>query len=470
MGSLKQFLCFFTLPEGSQWRKYWLAETIRLQEELSGRFDDQAANSEVRAKQLPFAQALVERAYLVAQQQQIEAVQQRWIASWRLLLTIGLVVCAVVGFSSPIAFLSNNKEPVNLLYANLLLLGPVSAALVLWLVLNLWRGSQHSVMAETMARLVERWHGTKSVAPLGPGLLSFLQHQHATQWLFGAITHVAWLVVMTAAWLALLLMLIVQDYGFYWGSTLLTGEQIAPFVMGVGAPAEWLGLPMPTLDLIVATGEGAQWGPEAKFRWGTWLLWVVWLVGWCPRLLLFFYALVRLWLMRQPKPLPVGARWTALEKMITAGAQHAISVQATDGSNDTVVATAQNNSSQTGRNAWVGYELGSEAISPEADATTMSWHDVGTLREQREVVSALTLEPQGVRRVLLVCHGQRTPEKALRRFIEQLSIISYELGVMLVPENELSEEQLQMWRTALAQHAVTWVDEFAWLEGELNNA
>lgn len=472
MGKGKQFLCFFALPEGNRWRQYWLAEAIRLQEEHSGRFNDQVINSEVQAQQLPFAEALVVRAEKVAAQQQVSQQQHKWLASWRLMLAAGFIVCAIVGFSSPIAYLSSNKEPINLLYANLLLLGPVSLALALWLGLNSFGGNNKGRgVGELLAQLAERLHGKDAVAPLGPALMSFLRRQGATRWLFGAITHAGWLIIMTGAWFGLLLMLLAQDYGFYWGSTLLTGEQVAPFVVWAGKPAAWFGLPVPDTELVIATGSAPQWGAEAKFRWGTWLLWMVWAVGWLPRCILFFYTLTRLWLIRQPKPLDVGPRWTTLEKLLTGGAASAIAAQTGSTSNDAIVVMAKNNSSQTGRNAWLGYELGNNLpIQPPMANGVLVWRNIETMQQQRAAASQLTLEQQGVRRVLLVCHGRRTPEKALKRFLEQLTTISYEVGVLLVANTALSAEQQAMWRAALADYHITWVSDAAWLEEKLGDA
>jgi len=470
MGKGKQFLCFFTLPEGNLWRRHWLAEAIRLQEEHSGRFNDQTINSKVRAQQLPLDEALVQRAVRIAEQEGVAQQQGKWLASWKLILTTALIFCAVVGFSSPIAYLSSNKEPVNLLYASLLLLGPVTLALAVWLALNFLGGPKKGLGAgELLAHLAERLQGKDAVAPLGPALMSFLRHQGAAPWLFGAITHAGWLVIMTAVWLGLLLMLIAQDYGFYWGSTLLTGEQVAPFVVWVGKPAAWLGLQVPDTSLIIATGEGAQWSAEAKFRWGTWLLWMVWLVGWLPRCLLFLYSSLRLWLMRKPRALAIGPRWSTLEKRLTGvPTQEQAAGMAT--SNDTIVVTAQNNSSQTGRNAWVGYELGPSASIPLNQEKRLVWANVETMQDQREVTTQLALEPQGVRRVLLVCNGLRTPEKALKRFLEQLAVISYEVGVLLVANTAISAAQQAMWQAALAECRITWVHDSTWLEKEIDDA
>lgn len=468
MGKGKQFLCFYTLPEGNAWRRYWLAEAVRLQEEHSGRFNDQVVNNAVRAQQLPLAEALVQRAQRLAEQEGVAQQQRKWLATWQLIVTAAFVLCAVVGFSSPIAYLSSNKKPVNLLYANLLLLGPVTLALFVWLGLNAVAGQQGRGAGEWLARLAEKLQGKDAVAPLGPALMSFLRHQGATPWLFGAITHACWLIVMTAVWLGLLLMLLAQDYGFYWGSTLLTGEQVAPFVVWAGKPAAWLGLQVPDTALIVATGETAQWSAEAKFRWGTWLLWMVWLVGWLPRCLLFLYALLRLWFLRNPKPLVIGPRWSTLEQRLTGAP--VLEVTATSTSNDNIAVAAQNNSSQTGRSAWVGYELGAGVGTPPEQGELLVWANVDTLHAQREVASQLTLEPQGVRRVLLVCNGLRTPEKALKRFLEQLTIISYEVGVLLLANTDISTEQRAMWQAALADYRFTWVHDSTWLEKETDDA
>src|SRR5699024_2325889 len=145
------------------------------QESDSGRFDDSLANTKVRAQSLPLQQALVERAKLLALDLGIAKTQQQWLRWWRGLLKVGFIIAFIVGLLAAVGYLNESNAPVNLLWALIILLGPNMLALMLWLVMFRQAKRQGAGSGSLLMDVAEKISGKNSVAPLAPGLLSFMQ-------------------------------------------------------------------------------------------------------------------------------------------------------------------------------------------------------------------------------------------------------------------------------------------------------
>jgi len=459
---IKLFLGWFALPLRSPWRAVWLAETVRLQEADTGRFDDAVINQQVAVKTLSTNDALIERAVLLAQALGYQH-QQNVVLTWyhRLLIVLfGLAL--LLGGSTSLGFLAEHNEKINLLWALLLLLGVNTLAIGFWLLTMLLGKKRKS--GEWFFQVVQRVSGNKKSAPLVNGLLSFLQRQKAMPWLVSIITHGFWLSVMSGVWLGLGIKLLAQDYGFYWGSTLLFSEHIVPMVVALGKPAAWIGLTMPDADLVRATGEGVQYTELARYQWGAWLLWVVFLVGWLPRLLLLLFAMERLWRLREPKPLPLPPEWLPLKELFGASIASVTDARGA-GASRPVLGSPQQKDFQQGALVWLGYELASTLIEAVSfDASAIGFPQVDGRHQQTEVLSYLANLSHGARKVLLVCDAQSTPDRGLKRFAAELKAHSGTVGLMLFSTDVT--EQVKMWREQSSLMQLEWVEESGWLRQE----
>lgn len=462
MKSLKQLFSFFTLPVNQPWQAYWLAETIRLQEADTGRFDDSLINQKVAAEKLEFEPALVQRAELLAQRLGYKQQQAAVLAWYHRLLILMLVVALFVGGSTSLGFLAENNERINLLWALFLLLGVNTMAMMVWLFVVVW--SKKATRGEWFLLLLQRLGGKRS-APLVQGLISFLQRQRATSWLFSVLTHLLWLSFMSGVLLGLGLKLLAQDYGFYWGSTLLFTEHIVPIVIALGRPAAWLGLAVPDADLIRATGEAVQYSEVARYQWGTWLLWTVFFVGWLPRAGLMLVAMFKLWQLRVPKPLPLSPEWLPLREFL-APAMNTITDPRGKGAQLPQVFSYQRNEGSHGQKIWLGYELAlSLQEQLQVNATVQGFPSVDGRAQQAEVLAYMAALPSGVKKLMLVCDARLTPDRGLQRFVQELKVHCQDIGLLLLVEHqEAAVEQILMWQGVAERLCLQWVENSLWID------
>ncbi len=462
MKVIKQFLCWFAFPLTSSWRAVWLAETVRLQEAESGCFDDAVVNQRVVAEAWSGNDALTRRAVLLANDLGYQH-QQEVVLDWyhRCLLVL-LLLAFFLGGSTSLGFLADHNEKINLLWALLLLLGINFLAIGVWVVAMMIGRKRNS--GEWLFQIVQWASGRKNSAHLVDGLLSFLQRQKATPWLASVVVHGFWLSFMSGVWLGLGVKLLTQDYGFYWGSTLLFSEHIVPVVVALGKPAAWLGLALPDADLVRATGEGVQYAELARYQWGAWLLWVVFLVGWLPRLLLLLFAMERLWQLRKPEPLPLPPEWLSVKAWFDARTTSITDARGR-GASHPLVATPYEKDFNQGELVWVGYELAPHLVQQhkfEEDAKGFS--QVDGRQQQVEVLSYLAALPHGARKILLICDANLTPDRGLKRFAAELRIHSEAVGLMLIATS--NQEQKHMWREQVDSMQLEWVERSDWLRQE----
>lgn len=462
--SLKQLFSFFTLPANHPWQAYWLAETVRLQEADTGRFDDSLINQKIAVAKLEFEPALVKRADLLAQRLGYKQQQAVVLAWYHRLVILMLIVALFAGGSTSLAFLAENNEKINLLWALLLLLGLNTVAMVVWVFAVLL--SRRAVKGEWLLLLLQRLGGKRS-APLLQGLVSFLQRQGAVSWLFSVVTHLLWLSFMSGVFLGLGLKLLAQDYGFYWGSTLLFSDHIVPTVIALGRPATWLGFAVPDADLIRATGELTQYSEIARYQWGTWLLWVVFFLGWLPRAGLMLFAMLKLWQLREPKQLPLPPEWLPLREQL-APAVATITDPRGAGAQMSQVFSNQQAAGSHGQKIWLGYELASSLQKQlQVNGAVRAFPQVDGRAQQVEVLAYMATLPSGVKKLMLVCDARLTPDRGLQRFVQELKMHCQNIGLLLLVEHEEPAiEQIMMWQGVAERLCLQWLETSQWIDGE----
>lgn len=461
MHALKQFLGWFFLSVGHPWRDYWLAEAVRLQEAERGRFDDAVVNQQVAAQQLPWREALIARAVLLAQALGYEKQQEQILRWYQRVLILAGIVMLLVGGATSVGFLAESNGQVNLLWAVLLFVGLNGLAMLIWCVLMAWQS--HGNQGQWLFDVME-WLSGRKKAPLVQALVTFAHRQGASQWLASVITHALWLMLMLGLWVGLWLKLLTQDYSFLWGSTLLFSEHIVPLVVALGEPATWLGFTMPDAELVRATGESLQSGELERFQWGAWLLWVVLILGVFPRLLLLLFAMGQLWRLRKPVPLPLPPNWLVLQAQLcppTVGVTDARG----KGAQAPVVAASEQSKSGAAL-VWVGYELTqalAETLTFEPSVT--AFPQVDGRGAQTQVLMQLAALPQGVKRVLLVCNAQLTPDRGFQRFAVELKAQGAQVGVLLLAQDETQwKTQAPMWQAQAQALELEWAQNSHWLE------
>lgn len=237
------------------------------------------------------------------------AMQQRWHQLRRVLLLIMMMLLIGSGIGLASAVLGLPK-PISLSHAWLTLLGLHLLMLLLWLWALLQQ--RESGMAAWLLQLAQQARFGQGVAGASQAWWQVMQQQRLLLPCLSALTHGAWLLLLSSAWLWLFLTLSAQSYPFTWATTILAEPQLQQLMQLLGAVPKWLlGVTVPSREALLAAE------PLAQQHAGRWLLAALLCYGVLPRLLLLMVSV--LWLsvryqrmqlsLQQPGLLPLQQFW-----------------------------------------------------------------------------------------------------------------------------------------------------------------
>jgi len=112
------------------------------------------------------------------------------------------------------------------------------------------------------------------------------------KWLLSKKVHQLWLTYLSTGLITLLLLLMVRQYDFVWGTTLLSDATFVNLTGVLAVPLNALGLTTPTVEQIQHTQVGMMQmvSEEQRHHWAQFLLGSVFCYGIIPRLLLWLWA------------------------------------------------------------------------------------------------------------------------------------------------------------------------------------
>ena len=211
---------------------------------------------------------------------------------------VALIVAAVFG-GLGIAYAVTDSFAINIYWLLLVLLGFNLLSMLLWLIgisLNM-----KGLIAGVLARLTSWLPGhlkSKSSASNQAGNLAdraWLACNFSGtvgKWQFSKITHQLWLVYLFAGLAFLVLMLMVRQYDFVWGTTLLSDSIFVKLTDILSAPLQALGFATPSADQVQDTrvGLAQTLTVEHRYRWAQFLLGALLCFGIMPRILLLAWS------------------------------------------------------------------------------------------------------------------------------------------------------------------------------------
>ncbi len=112
------------------------------------------------------------------------------------------------------------------------------------------------------------------------------------KWQLSKITHRLWLVYLSAGLVFLVLLLMVRQYDFVWGTTLLSDSIFVKLTDMLSAPLQAFGFTTPTADQVQETRIGAEQilTVEHRSRWAQFLLGALLLFGIVPRIIFWIWS------------------------------------------------------------------------------------------------------------------------------------------------------------------------------------
>ncbi|WP_233236018.1 DUF2868 domain-containing protein [Bordetella sp. LUAb4] len=415
----------------------WLAETLRLREEHWGPVDDVQAVRQARLAPGPLPQRVLLRARLLGRQTGLDAC----LASWRRAAGIGLTLLAgiglMAGIGAALGALGDGSRAVNVLHALGALLGLHALTFLFWL------GASAVTPRGAVQGLARVWLWASRRLARGPdaglaaqALLSLLARGGGLRWLFGAVSHLVWLLALTAALATLLLVLSTASYRFIWATTLLEPQTFVRLTDLLGWLPARLGFSVPDAALVAASDGTRALPALAQAQWSMWLIGALVIYGILPRLLAW---LLSVFMLRRAL---AGLR---LDLDLPGYAGLASRLAPVDILDDDAPAPPAGSGSGLGPSlghasaaavgaapTLVGLELAPDLPWPPVPLppTVADGGNLDTREQRRKLLDALAARPAP--RLLIVCDTRQTPDRGALALIAELSAVARDTRLWLL--------------------------------------
>lgn len=272
-----------------------------------------ACDAEVQTSDLSlpdnFENRLWQRAQCLVQQHDLSLAMGRAAKLSRYAKTFALLVAALLGVLG-IMYAVTDSHTINIYWLLLVLLGFNFISMLLWLagiVLNM-----EGLTAGALARLTSglpAYLDNKTDA--GGRTVKSTSRQADKAWLachfrgavgkwqFSKITHQLWLTYLLAGLVFLVLLLMLRQYDFVWGTTLLSDSAFITLTDVLSAPLQTIGFATPSADQVQETRIGAlhngvtqTLSVEHRTHWAQFLLGALLCFGIVPRLLFWSWSAI----------------------------------------------------------------------------------------------------------------------------------------------------------------------------------
>jgi len=443
----------------------WLTETIRLREEHAGPLEDLEANRLARSAGGDLPTRIQRRALWLAERDGLSGALIHWLQGARLALIVLAVLAVVSG--AGLAFAALSQSPVNVFWALGSLLGLNLILLLSWALGLLFAGEHGASLGRLWLWLSEKLARDAKAAQLAPALLLLLQRQKLNRWAIGVLVNGLWLLAMLSALVMLLTLMATRRYGFVWETTILGADTFITLTQALGALPALLGFPVPTDEMIRASGDAALNIESARQAWAAWLVGVLLVFGVMPRLLL---ALFCLWRWKTGKAalqldlnLPGYAQLR--ERLMPTSERLGISDAAPEQLHRVQSGVSE---AQSDGALLVAIELDEQRPWPPPLPKNVSNAGILDSRESRnKLLEQLSRFPPA--RLAIACDPRRSPDRGSLALIAELARSASATRVWLLqppPGEALDADRLGDWHVALQQLELPFADcaPLNWLE------
>jgi len=283
----------------------------------------------------------------------------------------------------------------------------------------------------------------------------------------GIITHGVWLLVLLSALVVVLLLMATRRYGFVWETTILHSDTFVTLVQALGAVPAWLGLAVPSPDMIRASGDAAVDSGSARQAWAAWIVGVLLVYGIVPRLVLAAFCLWRWQRGRRTLQLDLNLPGYAQlrERLLPSSERMGIS----DAAPASLPGLHTDATRQEGAGAvLVAIELDSDQSWPPPLPADVK--DAGILdsRESRQkLLDQMSRFPPA--RLAIACDPRRSPDRGSLGLIAELARNAAATRIWLLPApppQGLDPDRLGDWHSALQKLDLPFTDgaPLNWLE------
>lgn len=410
-------------------RQRLVAEAVRLEEDRLGRIlDEPVADARAREAGGDFEQRVVRRAVETAAGRRfattIDGLIQ--IRFWLVVLVLGLALLA--GFAAAAAVFGRDAT-VNIGWALAALLGLQLLMLLLWLILTVYRpragggalGRGALALVHGLGRHLSKRPDAGIVLSAGVGLM---RRGGLGRWIASALTHGIWALFCVGALFGSVLALSVRQYEFVWGTTLLSEENFVAMVGFLGAPAQWLGWPVPDDAVVRASRIGLE-ESVGRELWSGLLLASLLFYGLIPRSLLAVLSL--LLIRRSARRLQLDTSLPGYARLSERLSPRARSIGVLDPRPPDQQGPERPPGGRpapvTGTVLLIGLELERSTRNWPPRMSGVDWIVLGRAddrSQRRDVLAALRARSDVPGVVLVLCSLVRTPDRGAERFFASL--------------------------------------------------
>ena len=411
-----------------------------------------------------FEQRLWQRAQCLVTQHELSATLERAARLAGYGKAVALLLAALCG-ALGIVYAITDSHTINIYWLMLVLLGFNLLSMLLWLTgisLNM-KGLTTGMLARLtswlpahLGRTAKRMSRRSNTQADRAWLTCFFSGR-VGKWLFSKLTHQLWLVYLFAGLISLLLLLMVRQYDFVWGTTLLSDSVFVKLTEVLSVPLQILGFATPSAEQVqqsrigLLQAELAQaLSAEHRYVWAQFLLGALLLFGIVPRLLLWAWSALMYRLARRLFTLDFYLPYyISLRQRLMPLASHGQIIDA-----DTVPPVITKTPEVTplphalpAQTQWVAVELDADVSWPLGSINKAN--DLGQVTD-RESLSRILQQLQANKKpvVAVAVSSARSPDRGVQRTIASLLANSEQRWLVLLPQHEgevVSRARLASW-------------------------
>lgn len=381
-----------------------------------------------------FHERLWLRAKCLVRQHDLSAVIAHAPRLSRMIKFISLILVALFGAMGTVYAITDSNT-INIYWLLLVLLGFNFISMLLWLTgisLNM-----QSLSSGLLSRLSIWLTGifdnrTNTVSQQNPDITNLAGRAWLNcnfsaavgKWQLSKITHQLWLVYLLSGLAILLLLLMVKQYDFVWGTTLLSDSVFIRVTQILSRPLEMIGLTSLTADQVQQSRAGLDPVLAAAHRasWAQFLLGALIGFGILPRAVLLLWSSLMSHRARRRFRLDLYLPYyISLRQAIMPMASHARVVDADAFAPQSVAATHQSPVSQAlpQHTKWVAVELGSNFAWPLSSINQKN--NLGEVIDRPTLASTVQLlQGSDCAELAVAVAVARSPDRGVQRTISRL--------------------------------------------------
>lgn len=426
----------------------WLAETIRLIENESGRYADQDINRKARATQSSLSDRIILRAVMLSKQNGLYTAQTLLLHAIKISFVLLLLLSVFLGVT--LAFSALNQNPVNLYWALFSLLGVHLITFLIWVCSFFFFSNMGgSILIHCWLWLAKKLSQKKTIQELIPAFVQLFGGK--IRWLIGFVLNLFWTIILSFALVVLVVLFSTQHYSFEWKSTLLNPDAIIQLTHYLGLLPSTFGFSIPQ-DEIIRYSERALNASEVRSAWAIWLLGVFIVYGLAVRFICMIICGIN-WIVSCRK---VKLNLNLPEYQILANDLQPISIHVVD--EDTHKQDLNIDLTKHFINNGEGIFLVAvdipESWTPPASVTFLGF--VNTREQRKQILDYLQINP--AKKLLIAIDTDRSPDRGVLNLLSQLTEKSQQNRIWFINQGH----QLNNWQSLPFEFA-----QPSWLKEEL---